>query len=595
MAGRPRRPPAENPAALGFTRQPMVRWLSPGELVRTAKQVVLSGIFGTFSDKREIQAALAASQVHDFSRRDEIWIDYVADLGDGFDSTFTVASCLASPTLDLAAPAGGGDGSSSGDVVGPGGVQHTKRGSILVMGGDQVYPSASVREYENRLVGPYRAALPYTEADHPALFAIPGNHDWYDGLTAFLRVFCQQSWVGGWTTRQQRSYFAIELPARWWLWGIDVQFDTYIDAPQLAFFRDVELAEGDNVIVCSAKPTWVEANHDNPEAFVTLDYFERKVVRDRGARVRLSLAGDAHHYAHYVGADNDEHRITAGGGGAYLSGTHQLPELLVLPPAASKDPGKTTSVARYERTACYPTAARSRRLRFGVWRLPVKNPSFWALVGAVHLLYAGIIYSANRRPGAGFGQTLSELSFLSTLSGTVGSPLGLVVTAIIGSGLAGFTKAPDATRKWPVGLSHTGAHLFVIAAVVFASSRALSSLDGAALMVGFAVGVGVVGGLLGSWVMALYLAVADALFGFNTNELFAAQRIEDAKNFLRIRVGADGVVRVYPVAVDRVGRDWRLRSSPAPTDDEPWFVAGRPPTPARLIEGPITLTGRRPR
>lgn len=592
MAGKPRRPPAENPAALGFTRQPMVRWLSPGELVRTAKQVVLSGIFGTFSDKREIQAALAASKVHDFSRRDEVWIDYVADLGDGFDSTFTVASCLAAPTLDLAAPrldpAGGGP-------AGAGGTQRTTRGAVLIMGGDQVYPSASVREYENRLVGPYRAALPYTDDDHPALFAIPGNHDWYDGLTAFLRVFCQQSWVGGWTTRQQRSYFAIELPARWWLWGIDVQFDTYIDAPQLAFFRDVELAEGDNVILCSAKPTWVEANHDNPEAFVTLDYFERKVVRDRGARVRLSLAGDAHHYAHYVDADNDEHRITAGGGGAYLSGTHQLPGGLVLPPAASKDPGKTTSVTRYERTACYPSPARSRRLRFGVWQLPAKNPSFWALVGAVHLLYAGIIYSANRRPGQEFGQTLSELSFLSTLSGTVGSPLGLVITAIVASGLAGFTKASDATRKWPVGLSHTGAHLLVIAAVVFASSRALSSLDGAALIVAFAVGVGVVGGLFGSWMMAAYLVVADALFGFNTNELFASQRIEDDKNFVRLRVGADGVVRVYAVALERVGRGWTLGPDGPATDDGPWFVAAQPPSAPRLIEPPITLDPKRRR
>jgi hypothetical protein len=44
---------------LGFTPQPMVRWLGPRGLCVTALQVMLSGIFGAYSDKREIQAALS--------------------------------------------------------------------------------------------------------------------------------------------------------------------------------------------------------------------------------------------------------------------------------------------------------------------------------------------------------------------------------------------------------------------------------------------------------------------------------------------------------------------------------------------------------
>ncbi|MFC7614164.1 hypothetical protein ACFQV2_12045 [Actinokineospora soli] len=31
---------------------------------------------------------------------------------------------------------------------------------MLVLGGDQVYPGASTRAYEDRTKGPYRAALP---------------------------------------------------------------------------------------------------------------------------------------------------------------------------------------------------------------------------------------------------------------------------------------------------------------------------------------------------------------------------------------------------------------------------------------------------
>ena len=67
--------------------------------------------------------------------------------------------------------------------------------------------------------------------------------------------------MGGWKTEQRRSYFAVKLPQRWWLIGIDIQFDTYIDAPQIAYFRRVaeDIRDGDGVILCTAKPSWVEA------------------------------------------------------------------------------------------------------------------------------------------------------------------------------------------------------------------------------------------------------------------------------------------------------------------------------------------------
>ena len=42
---------------LGFTPQDQVRWLSPRELARTAVKVLLAGVFASYSDKREIQAA----------------------------------------------------------------------------------------------------------------------------------------------------------------------------------------------------------------------------------------------------------------------------------------------------------------------------------------------------------------------------------------------------------------------------------------------------------------------------------------------------------------------------------------------------------
>ncbi len=107
------------------------------------------------------------------------------------------------------------------------------------MGGDQVYPVPTAVEYENRMLGPYRAALPCASAEAPELFAIPGTHDWYDGLGNFTSIFCLERWIGGWKTSQRRSYFALKLPNAWWLWGIDIQFGASLDEVQLQYFAGV--------------------------------------------------------------------------------------------------------------------------------------------------------------------------------------------------------------------------------------------------------------------------------------------------------------------------------------------------------------------
>lgn len=122
---------------------------------------------------REVQSGLPGD-VYDerLSDSDELWLDYVADLGDGFNATYSMAYLLAQPHLDV-------DG------------RPLPRGRILVMGGDHVYPTVSGKQYEDRFKGPYRAALPQPPPDvpQPTLYALPGNRDWHDGLTAFLRLF----------------------------------------------------------------------------------------------------------------------------------------------------------------------------------------------------------------------------------------------------------------------------------------------------------------------------------------------------------------------------------------------------------------------
>ena len=132
----------------------------------------------------------------------------------------------------------------------------TARGRVLVLAGTRCtrWPTATL--HEQRLVQPYEAALRRTEAPHPHLYALPGNHDWYDGLAAFTRLFCARRWLAGWQTRQSRSYFALRLPRGWWLLGVDTQLESDIDFPQVEYFRAVEreMAPEDRVILCSAEP-----------------------------------------------------------------------------------------------------------------------------------------------------------------------------------------------------------------------------------------------------------------------------------------------------------------------------------------------------
>ena len=93
----------------------MVSWYATGELIRTASQVLQSTMFGRHSDYRLIEAlaetgpgetpydyrfhykadAQGEPAIDRDRPRDEIWIDYVADLGDCWDSTYAVAHELA--------------------------------------------------------------------------------------------------------------------------------------------------------------------------------------------------------------------------------------------------------------------------------------------------------------------------------------------------------------------------------------------------------------------------------------------------------------------------------------------------------------------
>jgi hypothetical protein len=65
------------------------------------------------------------------------------------------------------------------------------RGDLLVFGGDTAYPLSSAPEIARRLTHPWNQVLARLgpPARARAMLAIPGNHDWYDGLDGFARLF----------------------------------------------------------------------------------------------------------------------------------------------------------------------------------------------------------------------------------------------------------------------------------------------------------------------------------------------------------------------------------------------------------------------
>jgi hypothetical protein len=564
-------PPGECPARprsereLGFVRQPMVRWFDPGQLVDTAFKVAVSGLFGAYADKREVQAALTEPVVHDYSDRAELWLDFVADTGDGFEPTYSIARLVAADQLEL---------------DGDGGPLRLPRANLLVLGGDQVYPTAKKTTYDNRFSGPFKAALPCAAPErHPHLFAIPGNHDWYDGLANFLRLFCQGRWVGGWETRQERSYFAIKLPAGWWLWAIDIQFDAYIDEPQLRYFRKAaaDLGEGDRIILCSAKPSWLEqaTSHGN------LEYFERKVIGDR-ERVAVNLSGDLHHYCRYQSGPGGRQRITAGGGGAYLYPTHLMPERLALDEGGEQ--------VGYERMATFPSVARSRRLRWGALLLPFRNRRFAVLMGAFYLLLAWLLASGAPPHPDGLLGGIAGAGLLGLVRFAAGA---LVAGGVLGLALVGYASL-HGVAKLVVGGLHALAHLLLLAVLLplVASAWARAPAGGISTALAFA-SVGLVGGIAGGSLFGLYLLLAHAFIGRtaerHTNEAFSCQHLMDDKSFLRLHVGPDGELTIYPVGIDRVPRRWRLVPDGDP--GAPWFEPLGNPLAARLVEPPVVVRG----
>ena len=589
----------------------MVNWFRPSLLFRSALESVVSSLFGNYADRRETQAALdttvgkdnelkVENPVYDYSQSSELWIDFVSDTADGFNSTFSVASTVA---RDLPWT----DGKTKLTLP---------RGKLLVLGGDQIYPAPTWEGYEQKFKIPFKAALPYDkdDKDRPHLFAIPGNHDWYDGLGNFLKVFCQQRWIGNWETKQRRSYFALKLPHNYWLWGIDIQLNEDIDQPQKQYFMQVgkEMKQDDKVILVTAKPAWLYREFEEKNrSYSILQYFIEQYITDDKAgcmgntfQLVALLTGDLHHYTHYRSFDRDKpviHFIGAGGGGAALQLTHDLPQTLerVAEENRSKDNFQYKNatgnfrVQEIRQQKIYPAAETSKGLLAQNLLFFVKNRFFSGLFGAIYILVFWLVQS-NTLANDSYMQRIAEGGWRNwgeqTLRAFAYSPVVVVLCVLL---LWGFWSFGDNKKNEKQRAPKFYSLLFgvLICAGMFLSMWAVARVHnyaGAAtqwnfwLHLLFAFEIFVAGFLIGGGLVGLYLYTSNLIFHNHAGEASAALMNVDYKNFLRLHLTADRLT-IYPIGIDKVTKNWKQREDAddiAFTGDE---VAWH------LIEDPILI------
>lgn len=535
-------------------RAPMTSWYHPSVLARSAVLVTLANLFGRHSDRRLIEALASQPQaIFDYSREPcDFWIDYVADLGDGWNPTYAVAYALAQPVLELRTPDGA--------------IERTCAGRVLVFGGDEVYPYPSREAYELRTEKPYATA--FAGRGCPDLFAVPGNHDWYDSLIAFSRTFCRpERGFAGCRTQQTRSYFALHLPHNWWLLAIDLQLGADLDEPQVKYFQSVaaEMDEDARIVLCVPEPEWIlEPVYPEIPKYesVALRFLEQEILR---RPIEVFLTGDLHYYKRHED-DEGVQRIVCGGGGAFLHPTH-YPLREELPNGLRE-------------RATYPDRETSRRLAWRNLAFLWLNPPFFWLAGTVYALSAWFA-SANLLPE---DTTSMHAALHASIAAAVRDPFdGLWLLAFI----AAFVFFTDTHKRWYRllgGITHAVAHLGAAFSVgwlaLLATTRGLgleygtiSQLLSAGLL------TFVAGGLVGSFIMGLYLLISLQVFGRHSEQAFSSLRIQDFKQWLRLRIDARGGLTIYAIGIERVPRRWKtVRDGTAVVPDDPRA------TPPHLIE-----------
>jgi 3',5'-cyclic AMP phosphodiesterase CpdA len=221
---------------------------------------------------------------------------------------------------------------------------------FMVISSDVIYPTGAMKDYEANFW------LPFKGFDKP-VYAIPGNHDWYDALEGFVATFFAPdaaraamrarveadnrltsttddriAWLIGEAARLRREYrvptgfqrapyFQVQTE-RFALITVDTGVLRRVDPDQLAWLRAaLEQARDKFKMVILGHPIFAGGLY---QAAGDADFAALHALM-REHRVEIVMAGDTHDLELYVeryragGAEHVMHHVVNGGGGAYLS------------------------------------------------------------------------------------------------------------------------------------------------------------------------------------------------------------------------------------------------------------------------------------
>jgi hypothetical protein len=359
-------------------------WLDPTPLWRSRDDRLARWLGDPTNDRRRAWMAGRGGDlvVGDYADREAISFLVMGDTGEGDGSQYAVVPPLLSRAAGTA---------------------------FLFICSDVIYPAGGIAEYRDKFFRPYR--------DYPApIYAVPGNHDWYDDLVGFMfhlcgaeqrpprakAAFASAGWLRdllasrpkapdpvavaemramraspGQQGRQPGPYLAIDSgPLR--LVGIDTGITGSIDRDQAAWLRRVSAESPRPKILLTGKPIYVDAAH-HPGPIEGGGHVDDILTAPEHNYI-AAIGGDIHNYQRYPVRIRDGRTIqhvVAGGGGAFMHSTHQIP-LVALPGVGEAD------------FRCYPLRGDSlslysllydRRLAGGRGRLFVPPDQAAAIIG----------------------------------------------------------------------------------------------------------------------------------------------------------------------------------------------------------------------
>lgn len=231
----------------------------------------------------------------------------------------------------------------------------SERTDFMVIASDVIYPAGGAASYEQCFYDVYRGY-------RKPIYAVPGNHDWYDGLTGFMFHLCGAetapsgppgSALRRLLWRRPPRLDADELarlralragrpapgqPAPYWLLdtgplqlvGIDTGITGGIDREQGAWLRRVSAASPKPKLLVTGKPIYVDGKHRPGEIEGDPAWTIDRVVCEPAHNYVAAIGGDIHNYQRYpveVEPGRTIQYLVSGGGGAFMHATHAIPRI----------------------------------------------------------------------------------------------------------------------------------------------------------------------------------------------------------------------------------------------------------------------------